>query len=645
MASINFPDNPSVNDTLTVGSTSWTWNGTVWQGYSPADNAGNDFVVAISGLSTSVNFGVEYPAGNYSITSMVGDASLDVYLFNSNEDFAGYSSIANITATVPFTKMVILGGTQGDRLSFEYKTIFVATLDSDEFKAGPFVLSVSPTAITEIDDTFEIIGGNFATDCQVFVRGQDSIEIEAKSVVRTSGTSLLVTRPDVMPEAQSPFDVIVRNPNIQSPVNSTVNILPNSVTPGSKPVWVTGPELLPFTKNSAYAAQLLALDPEEETLSYSIVAGGLPPGLSLDSATGIISGTPTGSSSAVFTVRVEDEIGLFLDREFTMPNSGPTWVTSSLPTAISGQAYNTTLIANDDSGVTPAFSLTGALPFGLVVNPATGVISGTTTSVGPGTPFTITATDANGRESSRTFTINVKSQIISTISTSGTLVIPETADELVEILAIGGGGSGGDGNAPGGGGGAGELIEGLTSLSPGTYSVTVGTGGAALTTPNASIAGNPGTATTLTIGGTIILQAKGGGAGGGLGSSSTSGGSGGGGAGPNGFNNGSPAGTAGVVPEGCISYRNAGANFSSSFGGGGGGAGGPGLQEPRADNGGAARVSSITGSSVAYGRGGNGGNTTMASTAVGFGHGGRASNDGTGEAGRNGALIVRYLTF
>jgi hypothetical protein len=252
MASINFPENPSVNDTLTVGSTTWTWNGTVWQGYNPADNTENSFVITLSGASASVSFGVEYPAGSYAITSSAGDPSLDVYIFDAAGDFAGYTATASLTAIEPFTKMVVLGGTQGDKLSFEYKLIFSATSNSEEFKAGPFVSSINPTAVTEIDDTFEIIGGNFATDCEVFLRGQNNVETEAKSVVRTSGTSLLVTRPDDMPEAQSPYDVIVRNPNVQSPINSTVNILQNSITPGSKPVWITAPELLPFTKNAAY---------------------------------------------------------------------------------------------------------------------------------------------------------------------------------------------------------------------------------------------------------------------------------------------------------------------------------------------------------------------------------------------------------
>lgn len=30
MAAIDFPDSPSVNDTFTVGSKTWTWNGSYW---------------------------------------------------------------------------------------------------------------------------------------------------------------------------------------------------------------------------------------------------------------------------------------------------------------------------------------------------------------------------------------------------------------------------------------------------------------------------------------------------------------------------------------------------------------------------------------------------------------------------------------
>ena len=46
------------------------------------------------------------------------------------------------------------------------------------------------------------------------------------------------------------------------------------------------------------------------TLTYSISAGSLPPGLSLNSATGTASGIPTSAGTFTFTVQVADTSGL-----------------------------------------------------------------------------------------------------------------------------------------------------------------------------------------------------------------------------------------------------------------------------------------------------------------------------------------------
>ncbi|QKW56373.1 autotransporter domain-containing protein [Stenotrophomonas sp. NA06056] len=91
--------------------------------------------------------------------------------------------------------------------------------------------------------------------------------------------------------------------------------------------------------------------------------------------------------------------------QITIPGGAVTIATTSLPSPTRGVPYSQTLIAQ--GGAQPyTFTITGgALPNGLVLNPA-GLISGTTT--GSGTyPFTVQVQDQAGQTATRTFVLNI----------------------------------------------------------------------------------------------------------------------------------------------------------------------------------------------------------------------------------------------
>jgi hypothetical protein len=161
------------------------------------------------------------------------------------------------------------------------------------------------------------------------------------------------------------------------------------------PVWNTGTDLPLYTRTVSYSSQLSATEPEGQTISYSIISGSLPTGLSLSSS-GLISGTPAASSNSSFTVRASDINNNYADRTFTLNNVVPTWVTSGTITAFTRNvAYSFQLSATDDSGAAPTYSIaSGSLPTGLSLS-SSGLISGTPTS-SLNTSLTFRATDFNG---------------------------------------------------------------------------------------------------------------------------------------------------------------------------------------------------------------------------------------------------------
>jgi hypothetical protein len=187
------------------------------------------------------------------------------------------------------------------------------------------------------------------------------------------------------------------------------------------PPTVTTTTLPSGTQNTAYSTTLAATG-GTTPYGWSISAGTLPAGLALASSTGVISGTPTGTGTSNFTVKVTDANSLTATQPLSLTVVGPpTVTTASLPSGTQNAAYSTTLTAT--GGTTPySWSISaGTLPAGLALASSTGVISGTPTGTGT-TNFTVQVTDANSLTATKSLSIT-----ISTSSGGGIGLIQENA--------------------------------------------------------------------------------------------------------------------------------------------------------------------------------------------------------------------------
>lgn len=242
----------------------------------------------------------------------------------------------------------------------------------------------------------------------------------------------------------------------------------------------------------------------------------------------------------------------------------------------------------------------------------------------------------------------VGGETLVTCISSGTFTPPAGVTNIRYLVVGGGGGGGGienGGNAGGGGGGgAGGVLRGNSlAVVPGTpYSVTVGAGG------TAGVGGSSqgGTGGSSSIGALVTASGGGGGASRSVNDNGANGASGGGGR----ING---TGGSGIAGQG---FSGGNGNSSGGSGGGGGatavGANGSGTS---GGAGGAGVGDNITGASVTYGQGGNGGvyvssggrvNGANASANTGNGGGGATGNNGgtavTGGTGGSGIVIIRY---
>ncbi|HEV2299465.1 MAG TPA: putative Ig domain-containing protein [Candidatus Acidoferrales bacterium] len=135
-------------------------------------------------------------------------------------------------------------------------------------------------------------------------------------------------------------------------------------------------------------------------ITWSITSGTLPPGLSLDSTTGQISGIPTvqNSSPPAFTVTASDSAiptqtamaSLSIAVGAPLPLSV---ATTQLPPGLSATPYSSTLHANGGVGPFTWAITSGILPSGLSLDSSTGIIFGIPTAV-TSANFSVKVTDS-----------------------------------------------------------------------------------------------------------------------------------------------------------------------------------------------------------------------------------------------------------
>ena len=149
--------------------------------------------------------------------------------------------------------------------------------------------------------------------------------------------------------------------------------------------------------NSSYSRALSASG-GTKPYTWSIGSGSLPAGLTLDPASGVISGTPTAVNAATFTVNVTDS-GQPLHRTASQQLTltvvpGLVGTNTSLPNAAVGQVSGYSAQLTAIGGTAPyVWTLTGTLPPGLSLSPA-GLITGGPTQTGA-FPFSVQITDTS----------------------------------------------------------------------------------------------------------------------------------------------------------------------------------------------------------------------------------------------------------
>ena len=202
-----------------------------------------------------------------------------------------------------------------------------------------------------------------------------------------------------------------KNPGCQKVASDDRFIIP--INPGTPPLpkLTIGPETTPSgTVGTAYSLAMTANLPDAKT--WSILSGALPPGLSIDASTGVISGTPTASGSFFFTaqaainaqqtdtktlgIHVRDRLAISRPEAFDADATAQTEV---------GLTFSQTLAAT--GGFAPyTWTQTGTLPPGMTFDAATATLAGKPRRAGL-FRFSVAVADAEGRTSTYAAAIDI----------------------------------------------------------------------------------------------------------------------------------------------------------------------------------------------------------------------------------------------
>ena len=215
-------------------------------------------------------------------------------------------------------------------------------------------------------------------------------------------------------------DVNIFNPSdvfFRRPLNP-----PGTFTTGGAPIYTDSTVSSSAGVGVSYSDGVSATN----ATSYSVASGSLPPGISLSSNNGSISGFPTTAGTYSFRISANNSFGSTLTStlSITVAPPAPVWIDQTInPTAYEDAPYSDGVSASNS----PSYRVSsGSLPSGISLSTSTGSITGTPTTAGTSN-FTVQAYNSAG-----TISVGLTLEVISGLAP------PEwTDDTLSDALRVG----------------------------------------------------------------------------------------------------------------------------------------------------------------------------------------------------------------
>ena len=162
-----------------------------------------------------------------------------------------------------------------------------------------------------------IYGTNFVNGAYATAIGTNGVQVNATSTTFNSLVQLTATFTGLS-NAQEPYDIKVTNPS------NLFGLIPDALYVNASPVWQTASGTLgTFGEQVSISVSATATD-SDSTISYALASGStLPSGVTLNSSTGVISGTlPDISIDTTYTFTINATDGLnIIPRTFSITSN------------------------------------------------------------------------------------------------------------------------------------------------------------------------------------------------------------------------------------------------------------------------------------------------------------------------------------
>ena len=180
-------------------------------------------------------------------------------------------------------------------------------------ESKPTISSISPSVAENTQTQITITGTNFVNGATVEAQSTTGAIVSADTVSFTSATTLVT---NFTLTTDGTYFIRVENPDGNAGRSSSALL-----TVSDTPTWSTAAGSLgTVDQGGSFSSTVAATG--DSAITYSKTSGSFPSGISLNSSSGVISGTESGSDSSDttynFTLRATDAEGQTADRAFSI---------------------------------------------------------------------------------------------------------------------------------------------------------------------------------------------------------------------------------------------------------------------------------------------------------------------------------------